>query len=242
LYKFVCLTAIFIVSFVLVACGDKSADGISIVSIIKTTTDDFVVTYTITYSDGSTSAFTVTDGTNSGLIFSTNDRTQTASIIGYEGESVYVDIPETYKGKTVTAIENDAFNSVRYIEEVTMPDTITSIGSNAFYGCYNLTAITVSNSLETIGVSAFSGCRRLTSITIPDSVTIIGYGAFYNCSGLSAVYYGGADNSAWAAITVDIDNGNLTSANIYYYSETEPAEEGDYWRYVNGVPSVWGQK
>ena len=26
---------------------------------------------------------------------------------------------------------------------------------------------------------------------------------------------------------------------VYFYSETEPTEEGNYWHYVNGVPAVW---
>ena len=29
---------------------------------------------------------------------------------------------------------------------------------------------------------------------------------------------------------------NLT---VYFYSETEPTEEGNYWHYVNGVPVAW---
>lgn len=42
--------------------GEPGLDGISIVSIIKTNTDGNIDTYTITYSNGSTSTFTVTNG------------------------------------------------------------------------------------------------------------------------------------------------------------------------------------
>ena len=29
---------------------------------------------------------------------------------------------------------------------------------------------------------------------------------------------------------------------IYFYSETEPTEEGNFWRYVDGVPTPWGEE
>ncbi len=34
-------------------------------------------------------------------------------------------------------------------------------------------------------------------------------------------------------------NSNLTSATRYYYSETTPTEAGNYWHYVDGVPTPW---
>ncbi len=42
--------------------GNDGADGVSVVSIVKTSSDGLVDTYTITYSDGTTSFFTVTNG------------------------------------------------------------------------------------------------------------------------------------------------------------------------------------
>lgn len=44
--------------------GSDGQDGVSVVSIIKTSSNGLVDTYTITYSDGTTSTFTVTNGTN----------------------------------------------------------------------------------------------------------------------------------------------------------------------------------
>ena len=44
--------------------GDTGADGRSVTSIEKTSSDGLVDTYTITYSDGTTSTFTVTNGQN----------------------------------------------------------------------------------------------------------------------------------------------------------------------------------
>ena len=77
-------------------------------------------------------------------------------------------------------------------------------------------------------------------------MTSIGDWAFYDCSSLDIVYYGGASQSEWADIEIGSYNSNLTSATRYYYSETEPpltgdetAYNGNYWRYVDGVPTIW---
>jgi hypothetical protein len=35
------------------------------------------------------------------------------------------------------------------------------------------------------------------------------------------------------------DNIELENAPRYYYSETEPTEPGNYWHYVDGVPTPW---
>jgi hypothetical protein len=43
----------------------------------------------------------------------------------------------------------------------------------------------------------------------------------------------------WKGIEIDSNNSKLTSATLYYYSETTPAESGNYWHYVDGVPTPW---
>ena len=35
------------------------------------------------------------------------------------------------------------------------------------------------------------------------------------------------------------DNIEIKNATIYFYSETEPTQLGNYWRYVDGVPTPW---
>ena len=41
---------------------------------------------------------------------------------------------------------------------------------------------------------------------------------------------------------VRLDGGSNTSFEVFYYSETEPTESGNYWHYVNGTPVVWAQE
>ena len=31
----------------------------------------------------------------------------------------------------------------------------------------------------------------------------------------------------------------MLKATVYFYSEEKPTEPGNYWRYVDGVPTPW---
>lgn len=98
---------------------------------------------------------------------------------------------------------------------------------------------------ESIGDYAFYSITTLRKITLPASVTAIGEKAFYGCTKLSMIYYGAAlDN--WNLIEIDSSNEILTNAEIYCYSELEPAlnsggtaYDGNYWHYVDGIPTKW---
>ncbi len=122
--------------------------------------------------------------------------------------------------------------------EFNIPDSVIAIGDYTFSGCESLTSVVIPDGATSIGEYAFSYCYRLTSIVIPDSVTTIDDFAFYNCSSLTSVYYTGTSEE-WLAISIGSSNKELIHATIYYYSESQPTEEGNYWHYVDGVPTVW---
>ena len=197
-----------------------------------------------------------------GLFYELNEDGESYSVerIGYCTDNDVV-IPCVHKGLSVTGIGSGAFGGCSSLTSITIPDSVTSIGNRAFFGCSNLTSITIPDSVTSIGDWAFRDCSSLTSITIPDSVTsicyeafsycssltsvtigngvtIIGYGAFDRCRELLTVYYHGTA-SEWSEIVIDWENAYLLEATRYYYSETQPTEAGNYWRYVDGVPTVW---
>ena len=116
------------------------------------------------------------------------------------------------------------------LANITIPDSVTSIDNGAFFNCSGLTSVTIGNSVTSIGGAAFGYCSRLTSITIGNSITTIGGSAFYGCTRMKTVYYRGAAEE-WNKLAIDSDNDKLTSATRYYYSETKPEVEGNFWHY-----------
>lgn len=167
-----------------------------------------------------------------------------------------------------------AFNGCNNITSISIPDSITTIENRALD--FNSSAFTVYNNAKYLGNStnpylvlvkasdtslttcdihtgakiilifAFDNCTSLKSVTIPNSVTTICNAAFYYCNSLSTVYYGGTA-AEWADISIDsTGNDKLTSATVYYYSETEPAlnedetaYDGNYWHFVEGEIVIW---
>ena len=143
-------------------------------------------------------------------------------------------------GDSVTSIGRSTFSGCSSLTSVVISDSVTSIGEYAFSSCSSLTSVVIGDSVTSIGDFAFENCSSLTSVVIGDSVTSIGCGAFANCSSLTRVYYkGGA--SDWNNVYIySLGNNYLTNATKYYYSESQPTEEGNYWHYdENGEVAVW---
>lgn len=121
------------------------------------------------------------------------------------------------------------------------------LNKGAFWHCSRITSVTIGNGVTYIGTYAFYGCSSLTSVIIGNCVTTICKSAFYGCSSLKTVLYKGTAEQ-WKKISIDSDNGDLTNAARYYYSETEPAlssdgtaYDGNYWHYdTDGkTPVIW---
>ena len=92
-----------------------------------------------------------------------------------------------------------------------------------------------------IGSSAFSWCDEMINIIIPDSIISISSMSFFRCTSLENVYYTGTAED-WSKISISSNNSDLTSATIYYYIENAsdlPSDNGNYWHYVDGVPTPW---
>lgn len=173
-------------------------------------------------------------------------------------------IPDGYNGKLVTRIKDNGFKGRATIVSVAMGDNITSIGSQAFDDCSSLKTITLSPKITYFPVYAFAKCTGLTEFSIPDKVQSIDnfafegcsnlskivipvsvakiYNAFNGCTRLSKVYYKGSAEQ-WGAITIFNSTGSndyLLNATRYYYSESKPQAEGNYWHYVDGDIIEWG--
>lgn len=104
--------------------------------------------------------------------------------------------------------------NLSFAEELSV--TTFSIAANGFFGYKNLQRIVISSALTAIDGSAFSGCEALTEV----------------------FYCGTAQEWEQVKIT-ETGNDTLLNSTVYFYSETAPAEQGNYWRYVDGVATAW---
>ncbi len=93
----------------------------------------------------------------------------TVSIEGYSGSKADVTVPSKIEGMPVTTVSANAFNEIKYVKTISLP-----------------------NSIEKIGKYAFKECHQLTKIVIPEKVTLLQAKTFYNCKNLKHVEIKGA--------------------------------------------------
>lgn len=158
-----------------------------------------------------------------------------------------INIPSSiiYKNQIycVSSIGQEAFSGYKALKHVYIPNTISQIKYSAFYGCGKLEYLIVPSSVIEIEQYAFAKCDYAT-IILPSTVIYIDYLAF-NGDDLEIYYEGKHMPDSW---DIDWNKGfyDLDFGNIYYYSKQAPninsdgtAYDGNYWHYVNGVPTIW---
>ena len=173
-----------------------------------------------------------------GLVYSPNgDGACYVSDIGTCTDSIIIIPAKSPDGYQVTGIGDFAFYSSN-ITGIVIPEGVTSIGMSAFNFCTALVEISLPSTLNTIAPSAFQSCRALESIILPAGLTKIDNWAFYDCSLLAIVYYLGSVEEL-EYVSVGDYNAPIVDAVWYSYSENEPVSEGDFWHYVDGIPTPW---
>ena len=89
--------------------------------------------------------------------------------------------------------------------------------------------ISPDSNLTEISYECFRDCIGITEMFLPKSVQTIYSSAFDNCA-LDTIYYGG-DETDWDAIDFVGNNEIVQNMTVYFYYETIPEEEGNYWHY-----------
>ncbi|MCD8041192.1 MAG: leucine-rich repeat protein, partial [Clostridia bacterium] len=194
--------------------GDLGIE-IRIDQIVNSEADDYIIKVNVASESNGTAEIIFNYSFSNSLLYTLSDDGESYIVsIGYCSDADIV-IPSTYNNKPVTAI-----------------------AEYGFYWCDTLESVVIGDNVTSIGYAAFSWCTSLTSIIIPDSVLYIGEWAFEVCTLLTSVYYYGTEEE-WNDINICSDNEYLTNATIYYYSETQPYSNGNYWHYVNGEIVIW---
>ncbi len=162
---------------------------------------------------------------------------------------------------SVHSVGNSAFAGCKGIE-IRLGGELKFVGESAFYECNALSEVTLGEGLSQIPFRAFGKCSGLSTVSIPSSVSVIGENAFENCVGIKTVLLraktAGIEDSAffgcapealfflgtadeWSSVSIaKSGNDALVSAELYFYSEKEPVNDGGYWYFdSSGKPRCW---
>ncbi len=128
-----------------------------------------------------------------------------AEITGYNGNDLYVRIPDYIKDNKiyyqVTSIGDYAFRNCSSPESITIPEGVTSIGYSAFEDCDFLESVYITNIESWLSIDfsdflsnpLFYACdlylnnELVTDLVIPEGITSIGNYAFAWCSSLESI-------------------------------------------------------
>ena len=151
------------------------------------------------------------------------------------GESVFQlceSLTKVTLNEGLLAIGSGTFTGCNSLKELSIPSSVTTIEYCTIISCSSLSKIIFNEGTQSIEGGALTDCPALKEIVIPKSITYIDSSAFEMCDNPSTIYYCG-ETEQWTKLNFK------SNANVYYYSESQPTEEGNYWHYVDGVPTVW---
>lgn len=126
----------------------------------------------------------------------------------------------------VTYIGKEAFTGCLLVEEI-KGITASVIDEMAFENCALLKSVELCEGVTEIRGGAFA-YSSIKSIVIPSSVTSIAGNVFDGITYAPVVYYKGTAQELDGKPQVKSVLGRCT---VYYYSETEPEESGNFWYY-----------
>lgn len=97
----------------------------------------------------------------------------------------------------------------------------------------------IPDGVKHIGSGTFEKSEYLKAVVIPNGLESIGAYVFSECTSLEYIYCDGTEED-YAETTVGVQNNCFTEDKIYYYSESNPYERGNFWHYdENGEPEIW---
>ena len=173
-------------------------------------------------------------------------------VTGYTGDNRYVTIPETYLGKKVVSVGQEAFLN-KDIVYFSLPGTVKSIGKNAFLGTtwYNLftggnvtlgsflikykgysAEYRLPDAIRYIADGAFSDNDDIKNVYFNDNVVTVPAYCFFDCDLLESVVLGKSVTEIKASAFADCSSLKTMdfSAATYLSAVEYTAFNGSYWR------------
>lgn len=167
----------------------------------------------------------------------------------------------------VVEIGSYAFSQCKKLNNLTIPNGVKTIGEDAFQSCESLTSITIPDSVTEIGDAAFAWCKALETVVVGDGISILEHQLFVSCTNLKSIVIGSSVREISSGVfekcnqlttiftqnglpskiyNIDTDNAILKTATVYVFSAQAPnlnldstAYDGNYWHYVDGIPTIW---
>ena len=132
---------------------------------------------------------------------------------------------------------NSSITYVRFPQDATElgVDPTSSMGGIWILGGTSVRFFEVHEGVTAFGSYVFAH-TELESIVLPSTLETIGEYTFFSSERLEAVFFRGTEEQCIQALKDQVAE---TEATLYYYSETEPTEEGNFWHYVDGKPVIW---
>lgn len=139
----------------------------------------------------------------------------------------------------ISEIGVSSFEGCTKLETLNLGTGLKSIPYRCFFGATSLAALDIPEGVTVIEENAFSSCTSMQTIVLPSSLTTVEDGAFLDSSELAVVFFKGTEEQ-FDAIEISNNNNELLSAKIYFYSDTQPTESGDFWHYdKSNTPILW---
>lgn len=138
----------------------------------------------------------------------------------------------------LTHIGEAAFRSCKLLKSVKLGRGVDKIPFMAFFECSSLPTINIPEGATVIEENAFEACTALRTAVLPSTLTSVQDSAFLNCTTLTSIFFAGTEDQ-FDAIEIADGNDALIGADVYFYSEEKPAEDGSYWHYEKGKPVIW---
>ncbi len=169
------------------------------------------------------------------LAYELNSDGQSYKVMGFKEEGFGdVTIPDTYEGKPVTIIAQNAFvKNATKVRNVVVGKNVEVIETNAFKGCQNLESFKFveGSKIKTIKTMAIESGPDFPNVIIPASIEVIETEAFFGCD--SVVMFLEVESAPagfqenWDLIDFDTYGQKTVKAVVCFKGE---------WSLVNGNP------